>query len=291
MANCIRCFVIVTLLIVAAIGSAAEPKRIVLIAGAKSHGPEGNGIHDYAWSARLLKGLLERSALRNQLHVDVITNGWPADTRILEAAHSIMIISDGRDGDKYSEAPHLASPANVATMERQIARGCGFMTFHFSTFAPDQYAPEMLRWSGAYFDWENEGRREWYSAITTIEAEVDLLSVDHSVARGVKPFRMKEEFYYNLRFAAPPDPHVTHILAVPALGGRAPDGNVVAWARLREDGGRSFGTTCGHFYDNWQNADFRKLILNALVWTAGLEVPEHGVESAYLSREELERVE
>ena len=28
-----------------------DVKNIVLIAGLKSHGPEGNGIHDYAWSA------------------------------------------------------------------------------------------------------------------------------------------------------------------------------------------------------------------------------------------------
>ena len=35
-------------------------KQIVLIAGKKSHGPEGNGIHDYAWSVRLLKVLLDR---------------------------------------------------------------------------------------------------------------------------------------------------------------------------------------------------------------------------------------
>jgi type 1 glutamine amidotransferase len=267
---------------------AAEPKRIVLIAGAKSHGPEGNGIHDYAWSARLLKALLERSALRDQLHVDVITGGWPPDAQILDRADSIMVISDGRDGDQYAEALHLAAPANVKTIERQIMRGCGFVTFHFSTFAPDRYAPEMLRWSGAYFDWETEGHREWYSAIKTLEGDVALTTPAHPIARGVKPFHMKEEFYYNLRFA-PADPRLTPILTVPALGGRNPDGNVVAWARTREDGGRSFGTTCGHFYDNWQNADFRKLMLNAIVWSAHLDVPEHGVESAFLPREELAR--
>jgi type 1 glutamine amidotransferase len=269
--------------------SAAEPRRIVLIAGAKSHGPEGNGIHDYAWSARLLKALLDRSALGAEVRVAVVPNGWPADTQMIETANTIMIISDGRDGDQYAEAPHLASEAHVAVIERQIARGCGFVTLHFSTFAPDRYAPQMLRWSGAYFDWENEGRRDWYSAITTIEADVTLPTPDHPIARGMKPFRMKEEFYYNLRFADPPDPRVVQLLSVPALGGRAPNGNVVAWARTREDGGRSFGTTCGHFYDNWQNDEFRKLMLNAIVWTARIEVPERGVESSFLTREELGR--
>ena len=281
-----RCL-LVALALFAVTAAAAEPKRILLIAGAKSHGPEGNGIHDYAWSARLLKGLLERAAVREQVRVDLITGGWPGDEAIIDRANTIMIISDGRDGDRYAEALHLASPDRVATMQRQMARGCGFVTFHFSTFAPDRYAAEMLRWSGAYFDWENEGRREWYSAIKTIDAEVTLSSRDHPVIRGVKPFRLREEFYYNLRFA-PGDPALTHLLAVPALGGRAGDGNVVAWARTREDGGRSFGTTCGHFYDNWQNDHFRMLMLNALIWTAGLDVPADGVASSFLPHAELE---
>jgi len=30
----------------------------------------------------------------------------------------------------------------------------------------------MLRWSGGYFQWEQAGKRNWYSAITTRQAEV-----------------------------------------------------------------------------------------------------------------------
>ena len=33
-------------------------------------------------------------------------------------------------------------------------------------------------------------------------------------------------------------------------------------------------------HKNWENDDFRKLMLNALVWTAGLDVPADGVSSA-----------
>jgi len=40
----------------------AAPKKIVLIAGKKSHGPEGNGIHDYPWSVKLLKVMLDNYA-------------------------------------------------------------------------------------------------------------------------------------------------------------------------------------------------------------------------------------
>ena len=46
------------------------------------------------------------------------------------------------------------------------------------------------------------------------------------------------------------------------------------------DGGRGFGFTGGHFHDNWGNDNYRKVVLNALLWTAKAEVPAEGVESA-----------
>ena len=50
-----------------------------------------------------------------------------------------------------------------------MKRGCGFLTFHFSTFAPQKYARQMLEGSGGYFQWESDGKRQWYSAITTLD--------------------------------------------------------------------------------------------------------------------------
>ena len=264
----------------------AKPRKIVLLAGKKSHGPEGNGIHDYPWSVRLLKVMLDNSSVRGLVRVEFHQEGWPKNPETLDDADAIMVISDGRDGDKYEEAPHFAAPERAAAIARQIARGCGFLTFHFSTFAPDAYARQILEWSGGYFDWETDGKREWYSAIRTVEADVELASRGHPILRGVKPFRLREEFYYNLRFD-PADRALVPLLRVPALGGREPDGNVVAWARERPGGGRGFGTSCGHFYDGWKVPEFRKFMLNALVWCARAEVPAEGVEARYYEHDEI----
>ena len=46
------------------------------------------------------------------------------------------------------------------------------------------------------------------------------------------------------------------------------------------NGGRGFGFTGGHFHDNWGNEEFRKTVLNALVWVAKAKVPEAGVQSS-----------
>jgi type 1 glutamine amidotransferase len=269
-----------------AIAPPSPPKKIVLIAGKKSHGPEGNGIHDYGWSVRLLKVMLERSNVADRVRVEMHQGGWPRHPGTLETADTVLIVSDGRDGHLFEEAPHLASPERVRDFDRLMERGCGLMTFHFSTFAPEKYRDEVLRWNGGYFQWEQDGKRAWYSAIRTVTAEVSLPQRDHPIARGVKPFRLREEFYYNLRLA----PGVVPLAEVADLKGRPGDGNIVAWALQRKNG-RGFGTTCGHFYDNWQNADFRKLILNGLVWSAGVEVPEQGVEAAYFDRKQIEKAE
>ena len=53
----------------------------------------------------------------------------------------------------------------------------------------------------------------------------------------------------------------------------------MAWACERADGGRGFGFTGGHFHWNWGDDDFRKVVLNAIVWSAKLDVPSDGVPS------------
>lgn len=262
------------------------PKKLVLIAGTKSHGPEGNGIHDYPWSVRLLQVLFERSNVREQVRVETHFDGWPKNPGTLESADTVVLISDGRDGHIGEEAPHLATEERRALMERQIQRGCGLVTFHFSVFAPEAFRDQVLRWSGGYFQWETGGTRKWHSAIRVVEDDLHLPRPEHPVVRGVKPFRLRDEFYYNLRFAEAPG-RVVPLLAVPQLDGREPDGRWVAWAVEREDGGRGFGTSCGHFYNNWKNDGFRKLLLNAIAWTARLEVPPSGVEAEYVERPEI----
>lgn len=265
---------------------ANEPKKIVLIAGKKSHGPEGNGIHDYPWSVKLLKVMLDNSNVADKVKVEYHLEGFPKDAKTLDDADSILIVSDGRDGDLYEEAPHFASPENLTLIQRQVQRGCGFAVIHFSTFGPDKYAPHSFEWTGGYFDWEEDGKRKWYSAIETRDAEVTLAAPEHPIVRGVKPFRLNEEFYFNIRFA-PDDKTVTPLWQVADLPGREDRGKVVAWAKQRPGGGRGFGTTCGHFYTNWEREEFRTLVLNALVWTAGIDPPKEGVKAKYYSRNEI----
>lgn len=263
-----------------------QKKNIILIAGKKSHGPENNGIHDYPWMIRYLKAALEKSSVGNQLDVSIHFDDWPSQDESVKFADAIVIISDGRDGDNGREAPHLASDDRLRLMDEAMDRGCGLMVVHFSTFAPDALSDRVLEWQGGYFDWENNGKREWYSQIQTVDALVRPAHDSHPTLNGVKAFTMNDEFYFDIRF--PENDRWTPILEVPGLPALKPHGHVVSWAIQRHNGGRGYGTTCGHFYNNFQNEHFRKSILNAIVWCARLDVPNQGINASFMSMDQVD---
>jgi type 1 glutamine amidotransferase len=62
----------------------------------------------------------------------------------------------------------------------------------------------------------------------------------------------------------------------------------VAWAYERPGGGRGFGFTGAHNHVSWQHKDFRTVMLNAILWTAKVEVPGDGCPSADISKAEIE---
>ncbi len=257
-----------------------RPRRLMLIAGDKSHGPEGNGIHEYGWDARVCAAMLMSSPLASQIDCRV-ADGWP-DESDLAWADAIALFCDGRDGEHYREALHLADPGAIAQAEALVARGGGVAVIHFGLFAGERDAERSLRWCGGYFQWQaDDGARAWRSRITTIETDVDV-AADHPATRGLPGrFRLHEEFYHDLRLSDQAMP----LLRVPALGGSRDRGDVVAWAIERADGGRGFGTSLGHDHRNWTLPAYRTALLNGLAWCAGVDVPVGGVQAPNLDRE------
>jgi hypothetical protein len=75
----------------------------------------------------------------------------------------------------------------------------------------------------------------------------------------------------------PDGPHSGNPAVRKAIANKQPQH--MAWATERAGGGRGFGFTGGHVHWNWGHDQFRKLMLNAIAWTAKVEVPEAGVPS------------
>jgi type 1 glutamine amidotransferase len=264
----------------------SEETNIIILAGDKSHPAT---LHEYIKNARLIKAMLDHASNIDNIKTEIYYHGWPDDPSVLDNADLILTISDGTDGQGEEKVPFMAED-RMKIIEKQVDRGCGMMTFHYSTFAPDKYGDQILEWVGGYFDWQNDtGEREWYSDITFLDAKVDLPSPAHPISNGVKPFQIVEEYYYDLRFRKE-DHRLSPIIKVSELEAEHTDGQVIAWAVERKDGGRGFGTSLGHFYGNWKNEGYRKLLLNAIVWTTGMEVPGSGVDSKFYTDKEVTKL-
>jgi type 1 glutamine amidotransferase len=252
---------------------AAEKKKVVLIAGPITGHPKNT--HEYEKSVILLKHLLDTSPNLRDLAVEAHFRGWPADPSTLNDADSIVLVSDG--GDRKATDHPLYVGDRLQQLERHMRRGCGLVMLHWTTFNPARHHDRITEWVGGYFDYETgTAANKWYSTIKTWDGPTILAAKDHPISRGVQPFRVKEEFYYNLRFQAG-DSRVTPIVRTRPPG--ETEDKTVGWAVERADGGRGFGYTGGHFYDNWWLPDYRRLILNAIVWSAKVDVPAAGVDS------------
>ncbi len=252
-------------------------RKVAIIAGPITGHPKDT--HEYEKSAILLKHLLDTSLLSEYVRTEVHFRGWPEDPRALDDADTIVLISDGSDRNETDHPFYVGDRLSV--IEQQMRRGCGLVLLHWSTFNPTRFRDKITEWVGGSFDYETgPPPRRWRSEISTGDWTVTPASPEHPICRGVKPFALKEEFYYKIRFRDG-DPRVVPIATVDPAGGLE---KVVGWAVERPSGagvagGRGFGFTGGHFFENWRVSDFRKLSLNAILWTARAEVPAGGVES------------
>ena len=263
---------------------------IVLIAGTRA--PRKAGGEEYLKSVRLLKVLLDRSPGLKRVQTVIVYDGWPSDPSVLDTADTILFISDGMQWSPWS-----FSPERIATMQKQIDRGCGFMLFHFATYIPYKFQKQALGWDGGYVEYDGPKYPHMYFTQKTLTSNVLFPSPHHPVLNGVKPFQVMDEFYYRATFV--PD-GITPLLRVPELpadpkvypGPLAdPKDQVTMWAYDRPGGaGRSIGATFGHYYAAWQNDDYRKLVLNAIAWTAHIKIPSQGIRSTWVDDAEVDRV-
>ncbi len=265
------------LALTAATASAADPAKIIVIAGRPSHGP---GDHEFNAGCKLLVECLKKVPGVDPVFV---AGGWPKDEGVFEGAKSVVFFMDGGGGHPIIQGDHLS------TIKRLVDAGTGLVCLHYAVEVPkDKGGPEFLDWLGGYYESGFSTNPHWVAEFKALP--------DHPIARGVRPFSANDEWYFNIRFR--PDPKGVTPILVAQPDGKTREGvsssprgpmkhiveakgrdEVVAWAVERPDGGRGFGFTGAHAHKNWGNDDFRKLVLNAILWTARLDVPPGGVPS------------
>ena len=260
-------------------------KKILLIGDRPSHGP---GEHEHNAAIWLLQKALTKLP---GITATASFGGWPADPQLVDQADAIFMVCDGG-------ARHVAFQEQRAdAVKRAAARGAGLMFMHYCVEPPeDRGRAEMLDWIGGYFEVHYSVNPHWEASFKGFP--------DHPITRGVTPFSLRDEWYYNMRFrdgakglvpllsATPPaetlsrpdGPHSGN----PDVRSKAGQPTVVAWA-LDTGTRRGVGLTGGHFHQNFANESFRKLVLNAVLWIANLDVPPQGVVYAIGEEEINER--
>jgi type 1 glutamine amidotransferase len=262
-------------------------KRIVLIAGRPSHPP---GMHEFRAGCLLLQKAL---ASVPGVTVQVYDGGWPSkvvdgarvdDSAALDTADAVLIFSDGGRGHPAIQGDRMK------VVDALADRGAGLGFAHYAVEVPAGAPGDaMHRWAGGYYETNYSVNPMWKPAFEMFP--------DHPVTRGVGPFATHDEWYFNMRWTPEPaaKARVTPILVAtpgdevrkgPYVSPRGPYDHIIAdsgraetmmWVFERPGGGRSFGFTGGHTHANWGDANQRKIMLNALLWVAKVDVPKEGV--------------
>jgi hypothetical protein len=269
--------------------AARDVKKIVFVADTDPHGGRGN--HEFLAAAIYLARTINAD-YPNAYAVVYTKKKWPKD---LSYADAIIVLLN-----------HGGSAVNPAVKEA-VARGAGFMAIHYGVEVnKGEQGKQYLQWLGGYFEPFWSVNPWWTPEFKDLPK--------HETTRGVKPFKINDEWYYHMRFVEGMKgvtPILSAVAPVQTVSGRWKEGDkpsshagnpdvladvtagkpqVMAWAYERADGSRGFGFTGLHKHDNLGNDNFRTLLLNAVAWVSKLPVPKGGVPSKPMGRDELEQL-
>lgn len=261
--------------------TASGKTKIVFLAGPQSH---SNGEHEFYAGSMLLADALNKSKLN--IEASVVRNGWPKDENVFKGADACIVYADagGKFGDKY------------ASLDTLVKDGMGIMFMHYGVHPSKEVGEKyFMNWIGGFMETGFSVNPHW---IADVAANKEL-----PIGNGLADeFTAYDEFYYNMRFptkeecdccgsaatAVPsPDRIIRYINMWNKHGeegfGKKQD---LMWYKdtPEADGGRGIGFVGGHYHHNWAVDDFRKLVLNAIVWTARAEVPKDGVQSGKVTQ-------
>ena len=267
-------------------GSVSQNKKVVFISGKPSH---GRMKHEHRAGNMILAKRLNEAGLPVEAVVleDI---GYPKDESVLEDASTIVIFCTGHGG-------HVLNP-KLKEFDALMKKGIGVIMIHWATEAVSG-APgdKFLEWIGGFCDLNWSVNPHW---------KPNFKPRKHPIWNGVQPFSVDDEWYYHMRFVEDRTGLTPILSDVPSMETlKRPDGmrsgnpsvrkavangesQHVAWAYERPQGGRGFGFTGGHNHVSWQDDNYRKIMLNAILWTAGMEVPENGVDSLSPDDAEIE---
>ncbi len=233
----------------------ANKTKILFIAGTSVFKP---GEHDYIADCRTLMA----SVASTPNVAPVLALDWPAKPETWNNVASVVFFFDG------AEKHQAIAKGRADRIQGLLDKGVGLVQMHQTADYPDAAHDRAVAWAGGAWKKGTGKRAHWVETFKTFP--------DHPVFRGVGPFTIDDGWLWNIRFA-PDMKGVTPLLrTVNPKSKDDPKANaaIVAWAYERPAGGRSFTFTGGHLHKSLDDANYRRFLTNAILWTAGKEIPK-----------------
>lgn len=246
-------------------GGQSKPAEIVLISGTVKT-PDKVGHHDYLAGCTLAAFLLEQTS---GVSVTAVRDGWPEDDGVFDAARSLVFYTGGVDKHAF-----LKSAQRIERIQRLIDHGVGIVMIHQAVHYPREFARQATTWIGGVHVPGKSGRGHWRTHHWKFPA--------HPVTRGVQPWKIKDGWLNEIQFVDGMRGITPLVWSSRKYGGSSEGGaaDVVSWTYDRPGGGRSFCFTGLDAHSAWSVPGVRQLIVNGILWSAGLSVPTGGAPCA-----------
>jgi len=248
-----------------AAGDGATGTKIVLLAGNMKIADKV-GHHDYRAGCALLAFLLEQTS---GVRTVVLHNGWPEDERVFDTTRALVVYTGG--GSKHE---FLHSAQRIERVQELIERGVGMVMVHQAVHYPPEVAGQAMTWIGGAHVPGKSGRGHWQ----THHREFP----QHPVTRGVRPWRIRDGWLNQIQFVDGMSGVTPLVWSSKRYRGSSDGGpaDVVSWTYERPTGGRSFSFTGLDAHSAWSVPGVRQLMVNGILWSAGLPIPEAGAPCA-----------
>jgi len=220
---------------------AADPLRVFIRGGIKTHGPNQ---HDHPRFLGDWTKLLGERGIKVDGSMEFPTAAQleATDVVVIYAADGMKITGDER-----------------ARFEKFLQRGGGLVVLHDGVVSGDQHEWAKKVQGGAW-RWDGEKKTKWF------EGEVGMYFVDpnNPITRGVSNFDWKDEVYNQLDMS--PD---VNVLAVSFIDVFNIWPQMWTYEKTWEGGGapyRAFVSIPGHEYDVFNTPHYRALLLRGIAW-------------------------
>jgi hypothetical protein len=236
---------------------AAAPVKLLLVGS----GPDGHPAqtHEYMAGLKVLA-----KCLKDVPGLEITTvradEPWKEGPELIARADGVVLfLSEGARWMNHD-------PKRREALAKVAARGGGLVVLHWAMGTKDaENIDGCLKLLGGC----HGGPDRKYKVLETDAAVTDR---KHPIAAGIKDFRVRDEFYYRLKFVKA-EKGVHPLLQVTIDGQR----ETVAWSWDRPHGGRSFGFSGLHFHDNWRLQAYRRLVAQGVLWTLKKPIPKDGL--------------